>query len=152
MRATAAVELNNAGLSPFDIAINTCSVTNGRISARLGPDEWLLLGDSDGSSLARELHVALAGDNFSLVDIGHRNVAIAVAGGHAREVINGDCPLDLDDEAFPPGSATRTLLGKAEIILLRPGAEASYRLECWRSFAPYVLALLKEVGRELESS
>jgi sarcosine oxidase subunit gamma len=71
---------------------------------------------------------------------------------YAREVINGGCPLDLDDAAFPPGRATRTLLGKAEIVLLRPDTPHTYRIECWRSFAPYVRGLLAEVAREFETN
>ncbi len=149
MRAATAEELGESASFRFDIPINTCVVTNDRTIARLGPDEWLLLAsDAEGERLSREITAALAGKFFSLVDISHRNAAIAVAGAHARETLNGGCPLDLGDEAFPPGSATRTLMGKAEIILLRPGAEAVYRVECWRSFAPYVSAFLNEVARE----
>jgi sarcosine oxidase subunit gamma len=43
---------------------------------------------------------------------------------------------------------TRTLLGKAEIVLWRIGA-AAFRLEVWRSFAPYVSAFLAEAARGL---
>jgi sarcosine oxidase, subunit gamma len=43
---------------------------------------------------------------------------------------------------------TRTVFGKAEIVLWRP-AEQSFRLEVWRSFSPYVAHLLHEVAREL---
>jgi sarcosine oxidase, subunit gamma len=95
MRATTAAE---AGL---DMPINTCAVADDRITARLGPDEWLLLGPQ---SEASELERRLTGKFFSLVDISHRNVAIAVAGTHAREVINAGCPLDLHDDVFGPGS------------------------------------------------
>jgi sarcosine oxidase, subunit gamma len=43
--------------------------------------------------------------------------------------------------------ATRTLLGKCEIILGRTGAE-TYRVECWRSYSAYVLGFLDEAARE----
>jgi len=33
-----------------------------------------------------------------------------------RAAINGGCALDLSTVAFPAGTATRTLLGKAEIV------------------------------------
>lgn len=115
--------------------------------ARLGPDEWLVLGP-EGRALEAHWSDALAGQAHSLVDISHRQVAIEVAGLRARDVLNGGCPLDLSDEAFPPGAATRTLLGKAEIVLIRADAALSYRVECWRSFAPYVYGLLSEVARE----
>lgn len=134
----------------FDIPINRCTDSNGLTIARLGPDEWLLLG-ADDSALEQRVAEAVAGRTHSLVDISHRQVGIEVCGLRAREVLNGGCPLDLGDEAFPAGSATRTLLGKAEIILIRPGAALAYRVECWRSFAPYVYGLLTEIASEFAS-
>ena len=44
---------------------------------------------------------------------------------------------------FPVGMCTRTLFGKAEIVLWRMRADA-WRIEVWRSFAPYVLGCLEE--------
>jgi len=144
-----AEKLVKAGGMQLDMPINTCKVAGERMSARLGPDEWLLIGpEADNVSLGREVAGGLAGSFFSLVDIGHRNVAIQIDGPHAAEIINGGCALDLDDAYFPGGTATRTLFGKAEIVLIRPNAKSTYRVECWRSFAPYVYGLLKDVARE----
>lgn len=148
----AAVKIGTVACFQIDTPINTCVCAAERTVARLGPDEWLLIGPAaDSVSLVRELEDTLYAQFFSLVDIGHSNAAIEVAGHHAPEVINGGCPLDLDDASFPPGSATRTLLGKAEIVLLRLGAERIYRIECWRSFAPYVYGLLKNIAREFDT-
>jgi sarcosine oxidase, subunit gamma len=44
--------------------------------------------------------------------------------------------------------ATRTLLGKAEIILWRT-SETSWQIEVWRSYAPYVLTYLKQAIADL---
>lgn len=129
--------------------INTCIALGGGTIARLGPDEWLVLcRDADAERLASEFTPALRPASFSLTDIGHRDVGLLVRGLHAREVLNGGCPLDLSDAQFPPGSATRTVFGKSEIVLLRPGVEMVYRVECWRSFAPYVYSLLRHCARE----
>jgi sarcosine oxidase subunit gamma len=136
----------------IDSPINTCSVEGERLSARLGPDEWLLLAPGpDGISLGQNIAAELKGAFFSLVDISHRNVGFWIDGAHAAEIVNGGCPLDLDDAIFPTGSATRTLLGKAEIVLIRPGNKKAYQVECWRSFAPYVHGLLKDVAREFDA-
>lgn len=137
----------------LDIAINTLAGDGERMNVRLGPDEWLVIGpEAECEGIAHEVGSALTGLVFSLVDISHRNVAFQVAGPHARELLNGGCPLDLDDAAFPVGSATRTVLGKAEVVLIRPEAEYAYRVECLRSFGPYVLAYLNELMREFEDS
>jgi sarcosine oxidase subunit gamma len=140
-----------AGLR-LDLPINASGVDGERRLARLGPDEWLLLAlELDGRSLAEKFSAELEGSFYALTDIGHRNIGFQVAGIHAAEIINGGCPRDLDDAAFPAGSATRTLLGKAEIVLIRTDAENTYQVECWRSFAPYVHGLLVEVAREFGS-
>ena len=48
---------------------------------------------------------------------------IAVSGSRAAWAINAFCALDLHLAAFPVGMCTRTLFGKAEIILWRTAAE-----------------------------
>ena len=107
---------------------------------RLGPDEWLVCGPSDFENLK--------GKHHSLVDVSHRYAAFTVEGPQAHLVLAAGCPLDLDLAAFAAGTATRTLLGKAEIILWRLRDAPVYRVECARSFAPYVGAFLQEAARE----
>jgi sarcosine oxidase, subunit gamma len=127
-----------------DILVNRSSKAGERLTARLGPDEWLLVapaGDSPDFG-------ALEGRHHSLVDVSHRYAAFAVEGAAAPLVLAAGCPLDLHADAFAAGSATRTLLGKAEIVLWRLGEPLSYRLECARSFAPYVECFLNEAARE----
>ena len=85
----------------------------------------------------------------ALIDVSHRNVAFEIAGPRAAAALNAGCPLDLHETAFPPGTATRTLLGKAEIVLIRPGSQPVYRVECWRSFATYVHGFLLEAAHGL---
>ncbi len=135
----------------FDLSgpLNTCRTQGERIAARLGPDEWLLIGpESESTALADGCAADLADRAISLVDVGHRNVAFTVSGPAACQVLNAGIALDLSETAFPAGSATRTLLGKADVVLLRTGAAAVYRVECWRSFAPYVHAHLTDVAQE----
>jgi sarcosine oxidase, subunit gamma len=153
VRSVTAASLPAVAGFALDAPMNTCVVNGTRISARLGPDEWLLLDpQAHSKTLESDLEAELSGRLVSLVDISQRNVGIAVAGTCAREVINGGCPLDLHDSAFPPGSATRTLLGKAEIVLLRPTENHAYRVECLRSFASYVYGYLSQVAREFEAN
>lgn len=135
----------------FDLSgpLNTCRTYGERMAARLGPDEWLLIGPvSESATLAGACAADLAGRVISLVDVGHRNVALTVSGPAACAVLNAGIALNLSEAAFPAGSATRTLLGKADVVLLRAGTAAVYRVECWRSFGPYVHELLTEVAQE----
>jgi sarcosine oxidase, subunit gamma len=134
----------------FDLPINSFVGTGERVSARLGPNEWLLTApEQDGESIPRDLGEAFGSVFHVLVDIGHRHIALQLEGPEAANILNAGCALDLDAKRFPTGSATRTLLGKAEIILLRERDTPSYRIECWRSFARYVHAFILEAARDV---
>lgn len=122
----------------------TTATKGDRTAIWLGPDEWLVI-DAGGRDLAGECAKAKA--LHSAVDISHRNTAIEVSGPGAAAALNAGCPLDLSDAVFPAGAGTRTLLGKAEIVLWRAGAD-TWHVECWRSFSPYVFALLEAGARD----
>jgi sarcosine oxidase subunit gamma len=151
LEADAAKAIGEVAGFRLDMPINSRAGTGERSAARLGPNEWLLLAaDSEADIVPGQIEAGLAGAFHVLVDVGHRNVGIQVLGRHAPEVLNSGCPLDLSPAAFPTGSATRTLLGKAEIVLMRLDDAPTYRVECWRSFAPYVHEYLLEAAREFE--
>ncbi len=104
----------------------------------LGPDEFLLLAP-DGTMPTT--------DAACVVDVSHRNTGLSVTGQRADCAINGFCALDLHLSAFPVGMCTRTVFGKAEIVLWRTAPE-TFRIEVARSFAPYVWRCLEEAQRE----
>ncbi len=115
-----------------------------RTALWLGPDEWLVIDDGakdplDACASVDALH--------SAVEISHRNVAFSVTGAGAENTISAGCPQDLSLAVFPVGACSRTVLGKAEIVLLRT-AEDAFRVECWRSFSDYVYGFLTEAARD----
>jgi sarcosine oxidase subunit gamma len=111
-----------------------------RCALWLGPDEWLVIADQ-GTDLPATLPTA------SIVDVSQAFTGIAVSGPRATWTINAFCALDLHIAAFPVGMCTRTLFGKAQIILWRLDVEV-FRIEVARSIAPYVWDLLEEARRE----
>lgn len=116
----------------------------GRTALWLGPDEWLVIDEAGKDPLVdcagvKALH--------SAVGISHRNVGIAISGQAAAATVNSGCPQDLSLAAFPAGACSRTVLGKAEIVLSRT-AENEFRVECWRSFSDYVFAFLSDAARD----
>ena len=131
-----------------DQPINRASSVEGRLCARLGPDEWLLCAP-EGTAPGFD---ALQGRHHSLVDVSHRYAGFVVEGDAAHLVLAAGCPLDLDSTVFTAGSATRTLLGKAEIVLWRLDAAPAFRVECARSFSPYLQAFLQEAAGEFAAS
>lgn len=120
------------------------AVNGARAALWLGPDEWLVI-DEGGADLPSICAAVSA--LHSAVDVSHRNMGIFVSGPRAEDVINAGCPQDLSLARFPVGAASRTVCGKAEIVLWRTGAEA-FRVECWRSFSDYVFSLLEAAARE----
>lgn len=120
-----------------------------RAALWLGPDEQLLLApDGEVEPIEASLARALQGHAYSLVEVSHRQVGIGIHGPRAEWLLESQCPLPLNLRDFPPGMCTRTMFGKAEIVLWRP-AEQAFRVEVWRSYSLYVVQLLHEVAREL---
>lgn len=113
---------------------------------QLGPDEWLILSDEPADALATAIAVGRIDAPYSLVDISAREVRLVVEGPAAADVIASGCPLDTDLAVFSHARVYRTLFHKSEILLWR-SAPDRFLIDVWRSFAPYVEALLKEAIR-----
>jgi heterotetrameric sarcosine oxidase gamma subunit len=126
---------------------NRADISRDRAALWLGPDEWLVLAPDTEVQLARQAAKASGELPASIVDVSHRNLSIEIAGPRAVWCLTAFCALDLDRSAFPIGMCTRTLLGKAEIVLWRLGVE-TFHVEVARSFAPYVWQCLEEARRE----
>jgi sarcosine oxidase, subunit gamma len=127
--------------------LGPASESEGRTALWLGPDEWLLIADgADATDIGGVLQSVLDGTAHSLVDVSHRQIGLIASGPAAARVLNAGCPLDLDLKAFPVGVATRTLFDKVEIVLWRR-AEATFHVEIWRSFAPFLAGSLAEAAR-----
>lgn len=115
----------------------------------LGPDERLVIApDGQAAALSSRITDTAGGAACAVVDVSHRNAAVVIEGHRAVRLLAAACPLDLDTVHFPPGMCTRTVFGKAEIVLWRTAADR-FHVEVWRSFVPYVAALLAEAGRDL---
>ena len=120
---------------------NTSRLKGKRTALWLGPDEWLILDEGT------ETPDVPNGEGLAAVDVSHRNVAIEVSGAGARNALAAGCPRDLSLSAFPVKGCARTVLGKAEVVILRTDEDA-FRIECWRSFAPYVWAFLEDAAAD----
>jgi sarcosine oxidase, subunit gamma len=136
------------GLNITDAACRS-DTNSGRAALWMGLDEQLILAAvADGEAVGSQLRAALGTLPHSLVDMSHRQLALEVSGATAQTLLNVGCPLDLHLSAFPVGMCTRTVLGKADIVLWRTGPD-SFHVEVWRSFADYVARFLTEAAREL---
>lgn len=144
----APAEALDAVSSALGLTLPTAPKTSGRAGGRsalwLGPDEWLVIDETGADLLALLAGVGVA---HSAVDVSHRNVGIIVSGPGAEATLAAGCPQDLSPEVFPVGASSRTVFGKAEIVLLRT-EDDTFRVECWRSFSDYVFGLLVEGAQD----
>lgn len=116
----------------------------------LAPDEWLLVGEPPAAAaLADRFTAQQSSIAHSLVDVSARNLGVELAGTSAARLLAAGCPLDLDTTAFPTDSCSRTLFGKAMIMLWRTNDYPAYRIEFARSFEDYVGRLLRAAAADL---
>jgi sarcosine oxidase subunit gamma len=116
----------------------------------LAPNEWLLVTASgDELPVIAALDEALAGRSFAACDVTGYYTAMELSGGHARDVLEKGCTLDLHPRAFAPGQCAQTLLSHAGIVL-RPLADdgSAWELIVRRSFADYVFVWIEDAAGE----
>jgi heterotetrameric sarcosine oxidase gamma subunit len=114
----------------------------------LGPDEWLVLSQSDSTNLTAELQEALGGDPGSVVDVSANRTTLELRGRAARQVLEKGCPLDLHPRAFRPGKAVSTSVGPVPVLLWQCDASPAYRLLPRSSFADYLARWLLDAMYE----
>ncbi len=133
---------------PWPTGINSASGRTDDRTLRLGPDEYLLIVPRPAvAELLDRLGPALAGHHHARVDLSARFAVLEIQGAAVCPTLAAACPLDLHETVLGTDAATRTVLGKAEIILDRLAAD-HFRLIVDRTHAPYAEALLREAGRE----
>jgi sarcosine oxidase subunit gamma len=130
--------------SALPASVRSSASKGTRMALCLGPDEWLVI-DADGTDLPAAFAKVKA--FHSAVEVSHRNVGIIVSGKGAQATLSAGCPQDLSLGEFPVGTCCRTIMGKAEVVLLRTAGD-EFRVECWRSFADYVFTFLTEASRD----
>jgi sarcosine oxidase subunit gamma len=113
----------------------------------LGPDEWLVVTDTDPVALTDQLAAAVGEEPGLAVDVSANRTALELTGPSARAVLEKGCPLDLHPRTFAPGRAVTTTLARIPVLLWQTG-ETSYRLLPRSSFADYVARWLLDAMTE----
>ncbi len=115
---------------------------------RLGPD-WWQLRCNDRKTADRLLKAGAAGP-VGVTDISNSCLAIGVAGPRAREVLAKAATLDLHPDAFPAGTAARTLFGRVTVIVSRldKGEPPAFDVTISRSNARFLWRWLADAARE----
>lgn len=106
-----------------------------RWALHLGPDEWMLCTEGNEGFSSESMTLPLL--PYSAVEISDGFAGYQFNENAGRQLLSVGCPLDLHDQAFGPGTATRTLFAKSPIILWRPPASKVWRVDLPRSFSSY---------------
>jgi sarcosine oxidase subunit gamma len=96
-----------------------------------GLGQYLVLLPADGLRAASRLDAAI-GDAGAVTALAGARTLIAVAGPEATEALSRLLPIDLDAQAFPPGSVAHTLAGHVGVLVWRRDDDVV--LGCYRSF------------------
>ncbi|HEU5485002.1 MAG TPA: sarcosine oxidase subunit gamma family protein [Microlunatus sp.] len=103
----------------------------------LSPDEFLVVGEEDPSTLTAGLVDALAGAAGSVTDLSANRTCFELSGPSARPVLEKGCPLDLHPRAFAVGTAFLTTIGPVPVIVWKTG-ELTYQIFPRSSFADFL--------------
>lgn len=118
-------------------ALCRATLAPGGAVLRLGPTEWLMMGDAARAD-------AWAG--LDTVDVSGAWTGWRIAGRGARALLARGAMIDLDARHFPPGHCARTRVARCPAILL-PRAEDTIDLFAARSYAPWLLGWLHDAAR-----
>lgn len=125
----------------------------GATTVRLGPDEWLRLGPTPADGWPRSPRVGGKAFDITAVDVSGQYVVLRVDGRQATDLLARGCSIDLHRNSFRVGSAARTLLAQAVVVLLCDAndvARQSVRLVVRSSFASYARAWLADASVDLD--
>lgn len=116
-----------------------CAVPPPSPALRLGPDEWLVVGErGQESDILSRLQRALAGERAQLVDVTASRTTIEIAGPGATELLAKGCGLDLHPRVFLAGQAAATILARTGVILHLVDPRPAWRVLVRASYARYL--------------
>jgi sarcosine oxidase subunit gamma len=125
---------------------NTWIAVGAREMLWLGPDEWLVVSETEpAETVLAELEAATAADHHAIVDVSANRAVLELTGPDRRELLAAGCGIDLHPRAWRTGMCAQTLLANVA-VLLQERDEAT-RLFLRPSYAGHLGAWLGRVAR-----
>jgi sarcosine oxidase, subunit gamma len=90
---------------------------SGQLLLSVRPQRWLLLGAPAAAGASAALWHGACTGVAAAIDLSSALTALHLAGPAVRELLARSCRLDLDPDAFPPGSAAATIMMQVSVIL-----------------------------------
>jgi sarcosine oxidase subunit gamma len=154
LRAGQREELARRMQEAFGLALpdRPACTTAGRLAlVWTGPAQWLALEEGrDGLArfgFARDLAASL-GDAASVTDLTGARAVLRLSGPAVRDALAKLVPIDLDESAFPPGTAALTLAWHVGVTLWRAPATDAWDIACYRSFGESLAHAVVEAAAE----
>ena len=143
-----------AGAADVSPPLAPCTSVSGLLASMLwlGPDEWLLVSETQAAAeLAGSLGRALAGLHAAVTDVSDGFIVYALRGSNASVVLAKGCPIDLHPRRFAPARCARSLLAKVPVLIHLRADEPVFELYVARSYADYAWTWLLTAAREFSA-
>ena len=111
----------------------------GAVIAWAGPEEWLVIGQEEGTSGLRvALRQAIPEADGAVVDVSSGVTLFSLEGRHARDLIAAGCSVDVHPRAFGPGRCAQTLFVGTGVSLLQRDETPRFEMMVRRSYARWL--------------
>lgn len=144
----AAERIERALGAPLPASVGTTTQHDALTAIWLGPDEWLLVSQTDDGALVDALSPIAKVDHAQVVDVSANRTVLQLDGPGAREVLEKGCPADLHPRALADGTAITTSLARVPVLVWKVDAQ-QFRVLVRPSFAAYVALWLLDATQEL---
>ena len=139
--------LKHAVGTDLPVAYNTVNVAGNRSIVWLGPDEWLIIGETGSSA---DIMAALNNEDaghIAIVDVSDALGIISIKGPHARDVLAKHCAIDFDESEFKKGMCAQSIMAHAGITVVAK-EDDEFLIIGRSSFMPYLVDLVKDASVE----
>lgn len=99
-----------------------------------GPASWLAIANRHDPDWPDRLE-ALAGPLAYISDQSGSYAMFRLSGGHARTLLQRGAAIDLDPQAFPPGSVATTAIAHIGVVICSTDDGLAYDVAVFRSYA-----------------
>ncbi|MGU3586767.1 sarcosine oxidase subunit gamma [Rhodococcus sp. C26F] len=129
---------------------STCTEGESATAIRIGPEEFLITMRSQSPAEAeRRLRSAVNPYGGAATDVSAQRTTLRLSGAHARDVLAKGSSIDLHPKVFGPGSAVRTQLALADVVMIPLDSTGTdYRILVRSSFARYLAEWLIDAAEE----
>jgi heterotetrameric sarcosine oxidase gamma subunit len=148
---------NGAMAKTLSVPFGRAARDSGELLIGAGPGEWLVLAPvGTAPQVVKRLKATAAEsapeDFVTVIDLTHGRALVRVTGAQAPDLLARLCPVDLDDDMTPNGTAFRSAVAGIATDVIRDdrGGTLSYLLHCERSSGQYLFDALLGAGEPFD--